>query len=255
MPPRLSVAIITLNEEANLARTLTSLKFPFLTEIVIVDSGSTDATLSIAAEHKARILHQPWLGFSAQKNFALDSCTGDWLLSLDADEELSPHLAAEISTLLMAPTQPADAFFIPRINFFLGRPICHGGYFPDRKLRLLRNTPGAPRFTPTLVHETISANIHTANLDSHLLHHAYPSLSSYIQHMDTYSTLGARQASPSRNPFAFITNVLLNPLATFVKNYIFRAGCLDGREGLLLHLYHSVYVSWKYAKAWESTRK
>ena len=259
MPPRLSVAIITLNEEQNLARTLASLKFPFPTEVLIVDSGSTDRTLAIAAEHNARILHQPWLGFSAQKNFALDQCTGDWLLSLDADEELSPSLAIEISNLLTAPTQSAEAFFIPRLNFFLGRPICHGGFYPDPKLRLLRNTESCPRFTQTLVHETISANLQTAHLDSHLLHHAYPSISSYLEHMDTYSTLGAQQAIAdgriSRNPFAFFTNVLLNPIATFLKNYLFRAGFLDGREGLLLHLYHSAYVSWKYAKAWHLARK
>lgn len=249
----LSVALITLNEEHNLPSTLASITWA--NEIVVVDSGSTDATRSIAQSYGARFVSESWRGFAAQKNYALSLCTSDWVLSLDADEVVSPELAAAIQTVIANP--PAKtAFTLPRRNLFLGRWICHGGYYPDRKLRLFPRGQGSFQETP--VHETIRFEGHTETLQGDLIHNAYPTLAAYLDHMQRYSTLGAkiaaRRGQSGAGLLSFLNGVLLNPLATFFYNYIFRGGFLDGREGLLLHLYHSAYVSWKYAKAWESAR-
>ncbi len=255
--PLLSVAIVTFNEEENLARTLASIAWA--DQILVVDSGSTDRTAEIARSFNATILERPWPGFAAQKNFAIAQCTADWILTLDADEELSPELQQEIRQTLSTPSA-ADAFYLKRRNLFLGRWIKHGGYYPDPKLRLFRrNVAQLPQFDDRPVHETIRFHGPTATLRGDLIHHAYPTLSSYIEHMDRYSSLGAQilvaKGRTSTNPFAFFANVVLIPALTFEWNYVFRLGILDGREGLLLHLYHACYTSWKYAKAWDLARK
>ena len=245
----LSVVIITLNEEANLPRTLQSVAWA--DEIVIVDSGSTDRTREIAEAFHARFYVEPWRGFAAQKNFALSKASCDWVFSLDADEEVEPALADEIRATVAANPSTAG-FFIPRKNFFLGRWIRHGGFYPDPKLRLFRR--GSGQFEDRLVHEDVRLNGPTAKLKHHLLHHAYPTLDSYLDHMNRYSSLGAQMAV-AKGPMRFsFVNVVIRPRLTFLYNYILRAGFLDGREGLLLHLYHAEYVSWKYAKAWERSR-
>ena len=250
MGKTLSVAIITKNEEANLRRTLESIRWA--NEIVVVDSGSTDKTVEIASAFGAKVIREEWRGFGRQKNYAIEQCTSEWVFSLDADEEVSEALAQEI-THLLEESPEADAYFVPRRNLFLGRWIRHGGYYPDPKLRLFRK--GAAWFEERAVHEAMLYSGAARTLQGNLIHHAYPTLENYIEHMNRYSTLGADQAAAkgktSRSLPAFLWNVLLNPAATFVYNYIFRLGFLDGREGLLLHLYHSAYVSWKYAKAWQ----
>jgi glycosyltransferase involved in cell wall biosynthesis len=258
MQSTLSVAIITLNEEQNLPRTLASV--PFADEVILIDSGSTDRTLEIAASYKnVKVFSEPWKGFSAQKNSAIEKCTSQWILSLDADEELSPELQIEIRTLLTG-DPPADAYLLRRRNLFLNRWLRHGGFYPDPKLRLFRRNsanfaPGI-RFTERPVHETIAFEGRLETLHHDIIHHAYPDLESYIEHMDRYSTLGAdllvSQGKTSSNAVAFYWNVAIVPRLTFIKNYLFRFGFLDGREGLLMHLYHSTYVSWKYAKAWRT---
>jgi glycosyltransferase involved in cell wall biosynthesis len=249
----LSVAIITLNEEANLPRTLATIAWA--DEIVVVDSGSTDGTRAITDSHGAHFVPEPWRGFAAQKNFAMSLCTSDWVLSLDADEAVSPELAASIQKTIAAPPSHT-AYSLRRRNFFLGCWIRHGGYYPDAKLRLFPRGQGSFQETP--VHETAVFGGNVETLDGDLLHDAYPTLASYLDHMQRYSTLGAgvvfARGRTGRGLLGFLNGVLLNPLATFLYNYVLRAGFLDGREGLLLHLYHSAYVSWKYAKAWERAR-
>jgi hypothetical protein len=174
---------------------------------------------------------------------------------------MSPELRTQLRRLL--PTSPpADAYFIHRRNLFLNRWIKYGGFYPDAKLRLFRrsaaNFSHAPHFEERPVHETIVFDGESATLDFDLIHHAYPTLEDYLEHMDRYSTLGAQllvdQGRISTSFPAFHWNVFIVPLLSFWWNYIIRLGFLDGREGMLLHLYHSTYVSWKYAKAWQTTR-
>jgi glycosyltransferase involved in cell wall biosynthesis len=280
----LSVVIITFNEEANIGRTLASVNSLVKDgkgEIIVVDSGSTDHTVEIANSFGARVIVEEWKGFAAQKNSAIDKATGDWILSLDADEELDSELQLALHELLasldrlstLGRSQPVattsahnaphsgsiphadfDGIYIPRKNEFLGRWIKHGGYWPDPKLRLFRR--GRGRFENRAVHEDIQVEGMTRRIQAGaLLHHSYPTLSDYIEHMNRYSSLGAEMVVAKGKVRFTAINIVLRPLATFVYNYFLRLGFLDGREGLLLHLNHAVYVSWKYAKAWEFSRK
>jgi glycosyltransferase involved in cell wall biosynthesis len=276
----LSVVIITCNEEANLVRTLESVQ-PLICEgkgeIIVVDSGSTDHTVEIAKSFGAKVFVEEWKGYAAQKNSAIDKATGDYVLSLDADEELAPDLAAEIQSIMEEPPREhkfrqklpdgtsapifVNGFRIPRQNYFLGRWIRHGGFWPDPKLRLFRRHTG--KFKEAAVHEALQVEeygngrdrVVSRRLRGSLVHHSYPTLSDYIEHMNRYSSLGAEMVVAKGKVRFSVINIVLRPLATFVYNYFLRLGFLDGREGLLLHLYHAAYVSWKYAKAWELSRK
>ncbi len=285
----LSIVLITHNEELNLGRTLESVK-PLVHngrgEIIIVDSGSNDRTVEIAKSFGAKVFTEEWKGYAAQKNSAIEKATGDWILSLDADEELDERLQqtlantvesleridalrrqpdthpimmqgaqAELEDWVGEKVDPKLAgIWIARKNEFLGQWVKHGGFWPDPKLRFFRRSSG--RFEDRAVHEIVTVNGPTARLQQGaLLHHCYPTISDYIQHMNRYSTLGAEMAvAEGRSGFGVINiNIAVRPLVTFVYNYFFRLGFLDGRKGLLLHLYHAVYVSWKYAKVWELT--
>jgi glycosyltransferase involved in cell wall biosynthesis len=283
----LSIVIVTHNEEANLGRTLESVKALVgegKGETIVVDSGSTDRTVELAKSFGARVFIEEWKGFAAQKNSALDKAEGDWILSLDADEEVSAGLAGKISAALadqylrekqqgvpdsvgnrlqailqvqresgIPLTRFTFGYRFPRKNFFLGRWIKHGGFWPDPKLRLFRRTAG--RFETRPVHEDVQVKGPIANLDAAILHHSYPNPTYYIEHMNQYSSLGAEMVVAKNGRVRFsVVNIVFRPSATFIYNYVFRLGFLDGREGLLLHLYHAVYVSWKYAKSWELAR-
>lgn len=252
---KISIALITLNEEANLPRTLESV-MPLVRngqgEIIVVDSGSTDQTLEIAGSFGAKIFSEQWKGFAAQKNSAMEKATGDWVLQLDADEALEAALAEEINDRLV---EPGDlvGFWIQRKNFFLGRWIKHGGFYPDPKLRLIRR--GAGKFEEYGAHPTIKIHGPTGRLKQALTHNAYPTLRGYIDHMNGYSSSGAVVAVERGYRRFDPLNIVVRPVLTFIYNYFFRLGFLDGREGFLLHLYHAVYVSWKYSKAWELARR
>jgi glycosyltransferase involved in cell wall biosynthesis len=250
----LSVVLITFNEEANLRRTLETV-MPLVREgrgeIIVVDSGSTDKTLEIARSFGANIFAEPWKGFAGQKNSAMEKASGDWVLQLDADESLEPELTGEIDITLTIPPK-VEGFWIPRKNFFLGRWIRYGGFYPDPKLRLIRR--GAGRFEEYGAHPTIKVNGSTGRLKHALVHNAYPTLRGYIDHMNSYSSSGAALAVEKGHRRFSVIDIVVRPWLTFIYNYFFRLGFLDGHEGLLLHLYHSVYVSWKYAKAWELAR-
>ena len=245
----LSAVIITHNEEANIGRVLESVRQA--DERIVLDCGSTDRTIDIARSFGAKTVTEPWKGYSAQKNSAIEKAGGDWILSLDADESVEPELMDEVRHVL-AQNPPVNGYYMPRKNYFLGRWIRHGGFYPDRKLRLFRR--GCGRFGERPVHEVVQVDGPTGTLNHALVHNAYPTLEGYISHMNRYSSLGA-EVSVAEGSGAFsLLNIVINPLATFVYNYFLRLGLLDGREGLLLNLYHSAYVSWKYAKAWEMAR-
>jgi glycosyltransferase involved in cell wall biosynthesis len=254
MPVRISVPIVACNEAANLRRTLESVAWA--DEIVLIDSGSTDETVAIAREFNACIFVESWKGYGSQVNSAIDKCTGDWILTVDADEVITPELRAEIDTLLAGKPE-FDAYWIPRLNLVLGRWMRHGGLFPDPKLRLFRRGTARLR-EDTEPHATPKYDGPKGQLQAHMLHYAYPNLDVYLEHMLRYSTqsvpLVLREGKSSRGLAEFVVNTFLNPVATFVYNYFFRLGFLDGREGFLFHMYHSGYVSWKYAKAWWAAR-
>jgi glycosyltransferase involved in cell wall biosynthesis len=253
MANTLSVVLITLNEAANLPRTLKSVSWA--QEIVVVDSGSTDETVEIARAAGAKVFQEPWKGFASQKNAAISHATCDWVLSLDADEEVSDRLGQEIQGLL-ATNPPCNAYKIPRLNHFLGKPLRHGGYWPDPKLRLFKR--GSAKFAQRAVHEVMETSGPQGLLRNPILHHCYPTIEEYLEHMNRYSTLSAEMLVNSgrapRSMAALLWQSVANPVATFIYNYIFRLGFLDGPEGLLQHLNHSVYIHWKYAKAWQAQR-
>ena len=254
----ISVAIVAMDEEANIGRTLASVSWA--DEIVLVDSGSKDRTCEIARERGARVVVEPWRGYVAQKQYAIDLCTKDWVLLVDADEEISPGLAEEIRAAIADPNA-ASGYWLPRKNLFLGRWMRHGGFYPDPKLRLFRRgegfVTGHDPHDRCELKPVSSQNVPqmTRQFKNAMVHYTYPNLSLYIAHMNRYSSLGAQLAvAKGHRSFSF-ADIVLRPLATFVYNYFVRLGFLDGHEGLLLHLYHAVYVSWKYAKAWELSRK
>ncbi len=254
MRKTLSIAMIAMNEEANLPRTLGSVCWA--DEIIVVDSGSKDRTVEIAQSFGARTSYHAFGGHGEQKNVALDLCTSDWILLLDADEVLTPELQDEIRKLLACEDgrEPKyGAYWIPRLNFIFGRWMRHGGFYPDRKLRLFKR--GAARLSEGVgPHSTPQFEGPRGKLKHDMLHYAYPDLNTYLEHMNRYSSEIAQliynKGQTSKSLPAFIWNAVLNPTATFVYNYIFRLGFLDGREGLLLHLNHSVYIHWKFIKAW-----
>jgi glycosyltransferase involved in cell wall biosynthesis len=250
MPKSLSVAMIVLNEEANLPRTLESVHWA--DEIVVVDSGSKDRTLEIAQFFGAKTFYHDFGGHGEQKNVALDLCTCDWILLLDADEVLTPELQQEIRQLLAGEPQ-FGAYWIPRLNLIFGRWMRHGGFYPDRKLRLFQR--GAARLSEGVgPHSTPQFAGPKGKLKGDMLHYAYPSMNIYLEHMNRYSSeiagLLEKRGRTSKSLPAFLWNAVANPAATFIYNYFFRLGFLDGREGLLLHLNHSVYIHWKFIKAW-----
>ncbi len=247
----LSVCYITLNEEANLVRTLESVRWA--DEIIVVDNGSTDRTVEIARGFGAKVFSEPWKGYAAQRNSAHDKATGDWILTLGADEEVSPELGEELRSFLKSPQGGVIGYQVKRKNIIFGRWLRHGGLWPDYGLRLFRRGQG--RIPERAVHETVRVEGPVGRLRGPLIHHAYPTISSYIEHIERYSTLAAEQIIKDRKRTWFWFDVYLRVCIDWMWKYIFRLGFIDGREGFLYHSYHAVYVSWKYAKAWELTRK
>jgi glycosyltransferase involved in cell wall biosynthesis len=249
----LSVCIITLNEEANIVRTLQSVK-DIADEIVVVDSGSTDATVGLAKGFGAKVFVEPWKGFARQKNSSLEKAGCDWILSLDADEEVSPELAASIKGLLTSGSAPPFAgYTMNRRNMYFGKWIRRSGYYPDPKLRLIRR--GATEFELRDVHEDMKMPGPLGHVSGDLIHHAYPTLESFIEHANRYSSLGADMVVRERKIGFSVVNIVFRPIVRFIWAYFFRGGFLDGREGLLVLMNHAAYVSWKYAKAWEKSKK
>jgi glycosyltransferase involved in cell wall biosynthesis len=254
MRKTLSVAMITMNEEANLPRTLESVRWA--DEIIVVDSGSKDRTLEIAQSFGAKTSYHAFGGHGEQKNVALDLCTCDWILLLDADEVLTPGLQDDIRKVLACENgrEPKyGAYWIPRLNLIFGRWMRHGGFYPDHKLRLFQR--GSARLSEGVgPHSTPQFEGPRGKLKHDMLHYAYPDMVIYLEHMNRYSSeiadLLHKAGRDSKSLPAFLWNGVANPAATFLYNYIFRLGFLDGREGLLLHLNHSVYIHWKFIKAW-----
>lgn len=239
---KLSVTIITLNEEREIGACLESVAWA--DEIVVVDSGSTDRTVEIAGKFTEKVFQHPWEGYARQKNWAVAQASHDWILSVDADERVPPALRGEIEAAVGSPS-PAAGYLIPRKNFFLGRWIRHGGWYPDYVLRLFRRKRG--HFAERRVHEAVAVDGPVGRFKNPLEHYTYRSLEAYFDRMDRYSTLAAQELF-ERGKRASGFDRTLRPWATFLKMYFLRRGFLDGRDGFLLARLYSMYTFSKYAK-------
>jgi len=241
---RLSVIIITHNEEENLPRCLQSVKWA--DEVVVVDSHSTDRTPQIAADHGCVYFDLDWSGFGAAKQAALDRATGDWVLSIDADEAVSDELGTSIAGVVKG-NHSYSGFEMPRCTNFLGRWIRHCGWYPDYILRLFRRDSG--RFNQAVVHESIAVKGPIGRLAGDLLHYSYPNLEKYFTKSNRYTTLGAEEAF-RHGKRAGMADLLFRPPISFFKHYIQKAGFLDGPQGLLVSSLSAAAVFNKYAKLW-----
>ncbi len=237
----LSAVLITRNAAAVLAPCLESLAFA--DEIVVVDSGSSDGTAEIARRFGARLVQKEWLGFGRQKQYAVDQARHDWVLCLDADETVSPQLAASIQAALAAPVSPV--YRMPRRNRFLGRWLAHGEGYPDWSPRLFNRMNA--RWSDDLVHEKVLYAVTPGTLQGDLLHDSSDDLTAYLERQNRYTTLAARQAYELGRSAGFF-HILMSPVVRFFKFYVFRLGFLDGMPGLLHISIGCINSYLKYAK-------
>jgi glycosyltransferase involved in cell wall biosynthesis len=246
--PGLSAIIITRNEAANIGDCLDCLAF--CQERIVVDAGSTDGTVLIAREKGARVAAHSWKGFGPQKNYALSLAHGDWVLSIDADERVTPALAQAIKAAIA--TGAADGYEIPRRSTFCGRMMRHSGWFPDRVLRVFRRDKG--RFSDDAVHERVICDGRIARLKEPLLHYPVARLEDAIRRMDSYSTLGAERIAASDRKVSFFSGIAHGAF-TFFRIYVLRLGFLDGAEGFLLAVANAEGTYYRYMKAWLARRR
>jgi glycosyltransferase involved in cell wall biosynthesis len=240
---KITATIIACNEERNIVRAIESLRC--VDEILVVDSGSTDRTVELATNLGVRVIECNWLGYKAQKNYAAEQATHDWILSLDADEALSEALEGEIWTLKKkGPTY--DAYKMPRLAQYLGRWILHSGWYPDLKIRLYDRRKA--RWVGDFVHESVEVSGSVGRFDSNLLHFTCTSLSEHLKTMDRYTTLAAEELV-FRKVKISSRHLILDPGWTFVRSYFLQRGFLDGLEGLTIANMAALYTFLKYAKA------
>jgi len=246
----LSVIVITLNEEERLRECLDSVAWA--DEIIVVDAESQDKTAAIARELTDHVIVRPWPGFAAQKNFGLGRATGEWVLSLDADETVSPALREEI-TAILAGSQAAAGYAVPRRNVFWGRWVRHGGLYPDWQVRLFRR--GRGRFVERAVHESVTIDGAVARLRAHLEHRSYRDVADFLARADRYTSLAAEEWIAAGRPSRPVLDLVARPAGRFLGMYVARAGFLDGWRGFLLATLYAYYVLMRSAKIWERARR
>jgi len=237
----LSAVLITRDAAASIAECLASVSF--CEEILVVDSGSRDATLEIARAHGARVIHQDWLGYGPQKQFAVEQAAHDWVLCVDADERVTPELRASILAALAVPVRHAYRF--ARCNRFMGRYLRHGEGYPDWSLRLFDRRHA--RWSDDAVHEKVTADGPVGTLAGDLLHDSAETLASYLAKQDRYTTLAA-QAALAAGKKGSLARQLLSPVVRFIKFYFLRLGFVDGWPGLVHILIGCRNSHDKYAK-------
>ena len=239
----LSVVIITLNVEQSISKCLQSVAVA--DEIIVVDSGSTDKTCAMAQEFGARVIHQDWLGYGGQKQFAVDQARHDWVLCLDADEWLSKELSDSIAVTMGDPQHKAYEF--ARCNRFLGRWLRHGEGYPDYNLRLYHRKYAAWTLDP--VHEHVEANTDVGRLSGDLMHESEEGLERYLQKQNRYTSLQARALFEQGKKFSLV-KMLFSPVIRFIKFYLIRSGWRDGMPGLI-HISIGCFNTYmKNAKLW-----
>lgn len=242
---KVSVTIITLDEAAHIAAAIASARWA--DEIVVVDAGSTDDTVAIARAHGAAVYSRAWTGWVDQKNYAATLTSHDWILSLDADERITPALAEEVRKVLA--TEPAcRAYRIPRVTFHLGDWVRTTDFYPDFQTRLYDRR--AAQWQGKYVHESIRAAGAVGQLRHELEHYSYRDLHDHLSRINQYTTLAARQMDEAGRR-AGVVDLLVHPPAAFLRNYILRRGFLDGGRGLVLSMINAYSVLLKFAKLWE----
>ena len=245
---KLTVTVITRDEAAHIEAALDSVAWA--DEVVVVDSGSTDGTADLARRHGARVEVRGWPGYSAQKNYAASIASHDWILSLDADERVSPELAAEIKGLLAA-EPAARGYRVPRVSFYLGRWIRGTDWYPDYQLRLYDRRAG--EWNGRRVHESVALKGEPGELKHDLQHFPYRDISHHLQTIDRYTTLAADQMRADGRTVS-LAGLILHPPFAFLRNYILRGGFLLGGVGFVVSTLNSYYVFLKLAKAFVETR-
>jgi glycosyltransferase involved in cell wall biosynthesis len=240
---KISATVISKNEEHNIERCLAALDFA--DEIIVVDSESSDRTVELAKKYTDKVYINPWPGHIQQKNHAIDLAKNEWILSIDADEVITPELRNEIMGLITEDGRGFDGYFIPRMSNFIGKWIKHCGWYPDYHMRLFRKSKG--RFGGMNPHDKVIISGSAAYLKTPMLHYTYPTLEIYISRLNSYTTISAKELADRGRKFRPY-NFILSPVFTFMKMYILKLGFLDGWEGLILCSLSSYYVLCKYLK-------
>lgn len=246
--PFLSVAVITKNEQDRIGNLLESAACA--DETVVVDSGSSDSTVDICRSRGARVIQHDWMGYAAQKQLALDSARGQWILNLDADEALSDESAGEILRAIRTADPDVAGFSMPRLSRYLNRWIRHGGWYPDRKVRLVRK--GRGRWVGGGLHEKLEVDGRIGKLEHPLLHYVYRDISDQVRTINQFSTVSADQrGTPASRPY--VVWGLFHAAGKFLECAVWKLGFLDGIPGLVIAVNSSFYVFLKHAKAWEKS--
>lgn len=241
---KLSVTIITKNEEQNIERCLESIKWA--DEIIVVDSGSTDETINICLKYNSNIYEIEWLGFGKTKRFAVDQSTNNWILSIDADEVVTKQLKNKIIEILKNPK--ADAYKIKRKSFYLGKLINHSGWQKDYPLRLFNKLKG--NFNSRPVHEGVKINGRKLKIEEYMLHYTYPTITSHLGKINNYTQLSTNILADKKRKITLF-GAIFRGKVKFLKMYILQQGFLDGKEGFILALNSAYGVFLKYLKLWE----
>jgi glycosyltransferase involved in cell wall biosynthesis len=244
--PLLSLVVITKDEADRIGKLLDSASIA--DEVVVVDSGSSDATVELCRSRGARVVHHDWQGYAAQKQFALEMAQGEWVLNLDADEALSDELAQEIHAAIRSAGPDVCGFSMPRLSRYLNRWIRHGGWYPDRKVRLVRKGHG--HWIGDGLHETLLVSGTVKDLEHPLLHYVYRDISDQVTTINRFSTVSAdhRKASASKG---YLLLGLLHAVGKFLECAVWKRGVLDGIPGIVIAVNSAFYVFLKHAKAWE----
>ncbi len=253
MKPQISILVLVKDEEARIPDFFDALEpFRLRHEVVVLDTGSTDRGPALARARGARVLRAPWEGFSATRNRGFERCRADWIWVLDADENPDPALLASVERAVLL--EPAGLWSVNRLAYFLGAPVRHSGWHPDRHLRLFPK--GWARFNGRIIHEgmeSLRPGFPIRRLDGLLRHHSYPTLSGYLERMMRYTSLQAEEllGRKGARPGQALTRLVADPPLTFLKMFLLKRGFLDGARGLVLAALSACSTLVKYAKWWD----
>jgi glycosyltransferase involved in cell wall biosynthesis len=247
--PKVSVTVITRNEATKLARALESVSWA--DEMIVVDSESTDDTVAVARRFTDRVTVRQWPGYVDQKNYAASLASHDWILSLDADERVTPALAEAIAAVLHG-SPPHAAYRMSRVSWHLGRWIRTTDWYPDHQVRLYDRR--LARWTGTHVHEALSVDGTIGTLAADLEHFPYRDIADHLETIGRYTTKGAQQMH-ERGARAHWLHCLAHPPLAFLRNYVLRGGFRDGSAGFIISTMNAYYVFLKYAKLWEIEKR